>query len=49
MKAKELKEKYLKKDMRDKVGVVELIGDWYHIHDNEDVPEDKDVAFHVRR
>jgi len=40
MLAKELKKKYLKKNMRDDVGVIAIGEDfWYHIHDNEEIPE----------
>ena len=56
MLAEKIKEKYIKKEMRDKVGVIAITqGEdktWYHIHDDEDVPEPEeslDIAIHIRK
>lgn len=56
MLAKEIKNKYAKEDMHDKVGVIAISQKkddkemlWYHVHDNEEVPEkDYDIAIHIR-
>jgi len=47
--AKELKDKYLKDDVKDKIGVI-AIGEsfWYHVHDDEEMPKDLTIALHPR-
>jgi len=54
MKAKEILNKFIKKEMVDKVGVIAISQTsemhWYHIHNDEQVPEKGySIAIHVRR
>jgi len=54
MKAKEILDKFIKKEMINKVGVIAISQTpkmyWYHIHNNEQVPEKGySIAIHVRR
>jgi len=53
MKAEDLKKEYVREEMSDDVGVIGILdsGYWYHIHDDEEVPEDEEVtvALHPRR
>jgi len=54
--AKELLEKYIKKEVREDVGVIAIFRkkqnqemDWYHVHENEQIPnKDHDIAIHLR-
>lgn len=49
MTAKELKEKYITEEMRDKVGVINIGKDfWFHVHNDEEPRDDFEVAFHIR-
>ena len=54
MKAIEIKKKYVKEDMFDKVGVIAISQSkekqfWYHVHEDEKIPEkDYDIAIHIR-
>jgi len=60
MKANELKEKFVKEECREYVGVIRIFpveanegpsGDWVHIHDDEEIPEEDDgstIALHPR-
>jgi len=50
MKAYDLKVKYLKDT--ENISVIafnENAASWGHIHDNEDIPEDVDIALHIGR
>lgn len=51
MKAKELKDKYLDEEKQDAVGVIAIKedGNWWHIHENEEIPEDVTIALHPRK
>ena len=47
MLGKELKDKYL---LDKKVGVIAIGKDfWYHVHDDEEIPEKFDIALHPRQ
>ena len=54
MKAKKLLDKYVKKEVREKVGIIVISQDerekfWYHVHGDEVVPEfGYDTAIHIR-
>ncbi len=54
MKAIKIKEKYVRENMRDKVGVIAISQEkdkmyWYHVHENEEVPKKGfDIAIHIR-
>jgi len=60
MKANELKEKFVKEECREYVGVIRIfpvkpdevpLGGWVHIHDDEEIPEEDDgsaIALHPR-
>jgi len=47
---KELKDKYIYKNERKSVGVIAIseTGQWWHVHDNENVPDGFTIAFHPR-
>ena len=49
--ANKIKEKYIKEEMRDQIGVIGILpnGGWWHIHDDEIIPDDVSIALHVRR
>ena len=57
--AKEILDKYVKEEVRGEVGVIAIgvrksskAGDvfWYHIHEDEEVPEEGfDIALHIRK
>ena len=48
--ANEIKEKYIKEEMQDQVGVIGIFsnGSWWHIHDHEIVPDNVVIAIHIR-
>lgn len=56
--AKEILDKYVKEEVREEAGAIAIgvrkgskEGDifWYHIHEDEEVPEeDFDIALHIR-
>lgn len=54
MKAKEILDKYVKEEERENVGVIAILtrknamSIWYHVHEDEDIPDDKDIAIHIR-
>ena len=50
MKAIDLKKKYLKKKMLNKVGVIAIKKEtWWHVHDNERIPKNGEtIALHPR-
>ncbi|KKN51130.1 hypothetical protein LCGC14_0625940 [marine sediment metagenome] len=54
MKAKEILEKYIKEEERENVGVIAILtrknamSIWYHVHEDEAVPTDQDIAVHIR-
>jgi hypothetical protein len=53
-KAIEIKKKYIKENKLNKTGVI-AIGEgkdglyWFHVHDNEIIPDDCTIAIHPRR
>ncbi len=50
MLAKEIKKKYLKKKTRDECGIIAVDKEiWWHVHDNEELPEDCTIAIHPRK
>lgn len=51
MKAIELKDKYIFKSKKDRVGVIAIAEDglWWHVHDNEVIPHGYTIAFHPRK
>lgn len=49
MKAIELKRKWLKENMINKVGVIAIGKDyWYHVHNDEEIPQGLTIALHPR-
>lgn len=54
MQAHELIQEYVKEDKQEDVGVIAIEENedddlyWYHVHGDEEVPEDATVAFHPR-
>ena len=56
MTAKEFKEKYLKEEEVDKFSVIGHLSSvvkgqrdsWYHIHDDEQIPENVGISLHMR-
>jgi hypothetical protein len=47
--AKKIKEMYVKEDKHDCVGVIGILPTaWWHIHDDEIVPDDVDIAIHIQ-
>ncbi len=49
MKAIELKKRYLKEDKLEIFGVIAIgKGYWYHVHNDEVIPEDCVLALHPR-
>jgi len=49
MEAQELKDKYLREEVKGKVGVIAIGEDyWYHVHNNEEIPKDLTIALHPR-
>ena len=51
MKAQEIKDKYLKEDVKDICGIIAIgEGTWFHVHDDEVVPEENfTIAIHPRK
>ena len=54
MKAIEIIEEYVKEDVKDNVGIIAISQEkdnmfWYHVHDDEEIPEDFDIAIHIRK
>ena len=49
MTAQELKGKYLREEVKDRVGVIAIGKDfWYHVHDNEEIDKKLTIALHPR-
>lgn len=50
MLAQEIKKKYLRRKVRKECGVIAIGQDfWWHVHDNEELPEGFTIAIHPRR
>ena len=53
MKAQDIKDKYVVKEMHDKVGVIAIGKNekgetyWWHVHNDEELPQDKTIAIHI--
>lgn len=55
MKAKEILDKYVKEEEGEDVGVIAILTSnktgkaiWYHVHEDEDIPDNMDIAVHIR-
>lgn len=50
MLASQMIERYVKEDEEENVGVICILdnGSWYHVHTDEKIPDEGQLALHVR-
>lgn len=53
MKAKEVLDKYVKKEERAKIALIAIAKEdgkefWFHVHEDEDIPKGYEIAIHLR-